>query len=243
MYDQEQDPPHVQGQPRSSVEILIDHAHRMWESERENAGRIAQRTQLVAGGIVALIGLGLFGFNWLYEVPSRPMLPWWLAGGMHLFLLGTLFCFMQALAILFQSGGRDGTATELLEIAGGDVGRPIRRLVLSKVNAAYYDLKERNAEKWLRLKRAQEWFSYGVVLVFLTLLCYLGGSLPAKMSPEGSSYGRDDHGSPATQTVEVRSAEEARSTLAGNRPADPREPGPGEGHSGAATAPDGEGSP
>lgn len=214
--------PHVQNQPRDSVEVLIEHANRMWLAECENASRIAQRSQVVAGGIIALFGLGLYSIDWLYETPSSQMVHWALVLFMHLLLLGTLGCFVKALAVLFlEHDGRPGTASEELEILENDTGKPIRRLVLNKTNAAYFELKDRNAAAWLRLKRSQEWFSWGFGLVLITILCYLVGSLPTKMFPED---GRDEHNDNRTQAVE---SHEAGRTGAGDRSSQQGEPNPG----------------
>jgi hypothetical protein len=85
---------------KSPNETLIEHADRMWQAERENAGRIADRINILAGGTIALLGIGLFNVDWLVDVESVPLLHPFFTGTIHALLLLALLLFARALVVL-----------------------------------------------------------------------------------------------------------------------------------------------
>lgn len=175
-------------QRKTPHDSMIDHAGRMWDSERENAGRIAERINLVAGAAIALLGLGLFSFGWLYEVPSRPILHPSVTFTIHALLIMVVLLFARALGVLYI-GAPSGSATELLELDESDAPDPMKTVAFRRTYRAYLDLKGKNAKERLKLSRGQEAFGWGVGITLLAVLLYLVGSLPAKMDPEVGSHG------------------------------------------------------
>src|ERR1051325_9244215 len=59
-------------------QVLVDHAVRCWDAERENANRLSSRGTLVLSALAALFGLGLFRIDWFRGAAdvSRVPLPW-----------------------------------------------------------------------------------------------------------------------------------------------------------------------
>lgn len=132
----------------TSLEALISHFTLLWESERENAERLSRRSELVGGAIIALLGLGFFSVNWLYEVPSASLLamPALTVVLLNALLTGVLVFFSTGLFVLYGSRKTMRTATEMLEIAPADLGQPIRKLLIRRLSQAYHYLKLRNQE-------------------------------------------------------------------------------------------------
>lgn len=163
-------------------EVLIEHAARLWQAECENASRIASRIQIIAGVIIALLGLGLFNFEWFYQIPSAAVCPPAVVVIVHGLLALVVLSFGLALGRIFlRPDNGAGHASEKMELHDEDAGESVRRLAFIKTYAAYYELKERNQKEKLRLRRGQAWFQVGVGLLFLAVLVYLFGSIGAKI--------------------------------------------------------------
>lgn len=177
------------GKPQSKTpnETLIEHVARLWAAECENATRIANRSQLFAGGILALLGLGLFGFEWTYEMDSVRVCHPNVTIFIHILLVGVVVCFTWALGHFYLGADNASTtAAESMEITQADVdrGQPVRHIVFNKVYNAYFNLKARNRRQRIRLKKGKDRFTVGVALTLLAVLVYLGGSLPTKIDVE-----------------------------------------------------------
>src|SRR4051812_24120332 len=113
-------------QGKTANDVLIDHAARMWESERENAARIQERLNLTGAAIVALLGLGLFSFVWTFQAPSHPLLSAWLVIVIHALLILAVIAFAVSLGRLYSGPTASGTATECLELDESDLGDPTK---------------------------------------------------------------------------------------------------------------------
>lgn len=167
-------------------EILIAHADRCWKAECENAARIESRMKLTAGAIMALLGLGFFKVDWLYDPRHESRLHWvWVVIAMRIALVFALIFLAWALAVLFarrpnKPQVEPHTSSEQLSIKGDDVQRPVREAVFLRTYKAYTDLQARNGEQWTKLKRAEDFAIIGVVFVFAALLVYLIFSVPPK---------------------------------------------------------------
>ncbi len=171
---------------KTSTEVLVEHAHRLWVCECENAERISKKSQLFAGAVLAMLGLGLFNLSWRYGWSTSPIFPAWLAWILHALLFAAICCFAWSLALMYGlKPAKHGTSTELMELTDEDIGKPIRGLIFNKVYSAYFDLKDRNRFHWNKLKKAQKWFSSGVALVFLVVVTYHWGSIGARTDQGG----------------------------------------------------------
>ncbi len=148
----------------------------MWDAERENAERISQKYQLVSAGVFALLGLGLFSFEWMYQEPSEPLMWRWAIAVTHLLLIAAVICYALSLGIIYLApAARRGTATSQLEPWREKdwKGKSVRLVIQNRTLAAYTDLRDRNRTHWTRYKRAQRWLSGGLFLTFLAILLYL----------------------------------------------------------------------
>jgi uncharacterized membrane protein YecN with MAPEG domain len=180
---------HVEGS--DSREVLIGYLTTLWESERENAERITRKIELVSGGIIALMGLGFFSIQWIYQYPAKSLLAWpkvstWV---LHVLLCGVVLCFSRALFALYVvKRRRTRTATEFLEITPSDRGRPTRMVLIGKLSHAYNYLKRRNNDARAKLRVGERWFAYGLALLLAVLLLYLVISANQKISPKGTDY-------------------------------------------------------
>lgn len=167
-------------------EVLIAHADRCWKAECENAARIESRMKLTAGAIMALLGLGFFKVDWLYDPKHESRLHWIaVVIVMRITLVLALIFLACALAVLFsrrpnKPKDEPHTSSEQLSIKGDDVQRPVREAVFLRTYKAYTDLQARNGEQWTKLKRAEDFAIIGVVFVFAALLMYLIFSVPPK---------------------------------------------------------------
>lgn len=204
--------PLAEGQRKSGInDVLVDHADRLWQAAVEDASRLANRGQLIAGAMIALLGLGFFSFVWLQQTPVIPMCAWWVTTIIHLLLIAAVLHFAFSLARLYyRPNPTNYRASDLMEInQDADIGRSIRWLVFWKTYNAYLDLASRNDRERKELRRGQELFSRGVGLLLLSVLIYLAGSLPAKIYPEALNYEQDRQQSDQAKSTRPRSAAQA----------------------------------
>jgi Ca2+/Na+ antiporter len=181
---------------KTANDVLIEHADRMWQSECENAARLANQIQVLAGGTIALLGLGLFGFKWLAEAPSKPVLNTSVTIILTCLLTISLLLFVAVLISLYsrehrpsqqesesEGSGRQApvASAEWLEITGDDAEKPTKTIVFKKTYWAYTDLKQRNANQRLKLVRGERFLAGAIICIFLAILLYLWASLPARI--------------------------------------------------------------
>lgn len=186
---------------RSSLEVLIDHANRLWMSECENAARIARRSQILTAGGLGVLGLGFFSFAWRYSTTSAPMLHPAVTIALHIVLIAAVGAIGRSLSVIYlrpKGYASRGTALEVMEVTQSDLGKPTRQMVFGKTYRAYLELKRRNNEMWFRLKRGQSWYVIGVSFIFIAILTYLVASIPAKISDGVTSNG-DDNAATSTE--------------------------------------------
>jgi hypothetical protein len=182
---------------------MIAHADRLWGSATQNAARLAQRIQLVGGGLLALIGVGFSAFGWMDKVVERPEGPAWLVTisdtatfMAHGAFLVAEFYLLRALARLYvRDSASKGMAADGMEFDAADLGEPIKTVIFKKTYRAYLSLKERNVAEKKRLRQAQEWFSVGLALMVATAIVYVavGGGMKALSQ-------RGDHDDGITRT-------------------------------------------
>jgi hypothetical protein len=176
---------------KSYNDVLIDHAHLLWNSECENARGIAARIQLIAGGIVALLGFSMFGVVWLQQKPVIPLCPPVITGLVHLILLVVLVLFAFALAQLcYRPKTQLPPANQHMAILPEDLGTKLsmKKVLFGKVYRAYAELADRNEDERLALRKGQNLFAYGVMLILLSIFLYLSGSVAYKIYPEAVNY-------------------------------------------------------
>lgn len=168
-------------------DTLVEHGDRLWNAECENATRIAAKIQLLIGGVVAALGFGFFGIQWLFETPSAPVCPPWATLAIHIMLFAVVLNFGLALIALGRRRDEGPHACSKMELQTEDAGQSIKNVVVIRTFDAYFDLKLRNERERLRLREGQEWFAWGVASLLIAILLYLGTSLPTKMYPEASN--------------------------------------------------------
>lgn len=184
-------------------DTLIDHASRMWHSECENAARINRRSQLVSGGSIALLGLGLVRFEWRVPSGSEPVMHWFFAATINALLLVALLALAKTLATIYlgpESPGKHQSATELMEFKPSDIGAPIGTMVFVKTYNAYRYLKGRNEVARQRVLGAQKWLYCSVVCIFLAFLVYIPASFYGKISDGDNGHDNAQHTSGITET-------------------------------------------
>jgi hypothetical protein len=169
---------------KTANEVLIEHADRLWLSGCDNAARIAGKIQILGGGIIALLGLGFFAFQWLYETPSTAYCPPWVTLLLHFILATVLIFFAFALGKLYAGESNVPFAADQMEFNDDDAGKPTRGLVFKKVHDAYLEIKQQNELARQRLRDAQSHFTKGVIALLLAIVIYLFGSIPTKMYPD-----------------------------------------------------------
>jgi|GEM_PF-5687788 len=175
----------------SSHEMMVSHADRMWQAERENAARIQDRINLTAAAIVALLGLGLFGFVWTLDDKSHPVLGPIMMVAVHVLLVLALLFFALSLGRLYSGPTASASATDELEFESKDSESPLWTAVYNRIISAYTDLKQSNARHRLRLRKAQVSFVLGMACVFLSVILYLLCSLPSKIHVESVNHGEN----------------------------------------------------
>ncbi len=130
-----------------------------------------------------LIGLGGFGSEWFYYVPSAPICPVCITVTIHVLLGLAVILLGITLAILYAARELRPTANAVMEIEDGDIGKSCRTIAFSKTYGAYLELKERNAVERIRLNRGEAVFAWAIGLTFLAIILYIFGSLGAKIAP------------------------------------------------------------
>jgi len=116
---------------KSANDVLISHADRLWNSATQNAARIAQRVQILGGGIVVLLGLSYSSVGWLTNAPTLMTYhAWFMSIIMVLFIIAIIF-FGKALAHLYIRGDSSGMAADLMEMDKSDLG-PTKTIVFRK---------------------------------------------------------------------------------------------------------------
>jgi len=180
-------------------QVLVDHAVRCWDSERENANRLSSRATLLLSALAALFGLGLFRIDWfrgekdVCRVESAAIV--WTIKGL---LILALVTFGSA---FFRIMGRRGKrkenekphASDSLGLPasiitdGPPVGDDARRMVFVRVYRAFSELQTRNALRKTALDQGQQWFLFGLCLIAIALILYTLGSEPPRIKPEASN--------------------------------------------------------
>ena len=171
--------------------LLVKHAERCWNAERENAERLGRRLNLVLSAAAALFGLGLFRIEWFRSQDEISVLPPRVAVLIKLLLLISLVAFAFAFYKLFRTTRsiRDENdhvlqASDRLRLSESVLSSPptdpdgVRRLVFARVYRAYIDLRDRNIEKRERLEKGQQWFITGMFFVAAAISLYFAYGEP-----------------------------------------------------------------
>lgn len=187
--------------PNAAVnELMIEHAERLWKAESENAVRLSAKISYFTSFLVALFGLGLFKIEW-YR-PENSVARVADVGDENLircFLIVAIVGFGCALMILSIGTGRKSDSVDnndedasrkkdAVVHSSGHLAFPedhvnaylagpideefARRMAFALTYYAAIDLQGRNAKVANKIELAKVPFLFGVVFVFLSLLCY-----------------------------------------------------------------------
>jgi len=181
--------------------MLVEHAERCWQAERENAERLSKRATLLLSAVAALLGIGLFRLDW--HIPPdhvSAIHPPWLRWAVRILLgIGALLAtvaFFRTLSVrrVGKRERRRAFASNNLALAISDIVNPpqnakrTRQLVFVRIYKAYLDLQKRNAREKRRLDHAQVILVFSVVFVVLGLLAYSFGA----KAPSGRKIDHDN---------------------------------------------------
>lgn len=160
---------------------MVDHAVRCWEAERENAQRIESRRQLIAGAVVAVLGLGFFKFEWAVNPAFTPTVTDPYASlAIRTLLALAIGLFASALFALFRTPRKPHlTASYRLAVRREDADQPFSRVAFLRTYKAYLALQRGNARQWTRLKNAERLFGAGGALILTAMVLYLFFGAPA----------------------------------------------------------------
>lgn len=164
---------------RSGIEPLITHADRCWNAEREVADRISREQHLTVTVLIAMIGLGLFQFDWIGYLIRSGGDPFsamrWLIG---LTLLGSLFYLVVALFKLV-SRDRFPTASEQLDLPNDLLADPVSRSeaenqieTFASTYRAYKELRRQNSDKLDRIRSGNTAFIIALVFAVAAIIIY-----------------------------------------------------------------------
>jgi len=181
-----------------ACKILIDHAIRCWNAERENAERIQGRMKMMATLAAAVFGIGLFRFDWFVDPKHVSRIPsaFWV-WTIKILLLGALVFFAYSFYCLQRQMRRRRTMNaswhmflvnrEILNFPQDSHDATI--VVVDKIQRASLSLLRRNARFDERLRWANRWFFSGLALVFFAVAFYILFSVPTGLSeiPTGGS--------------------------------------------------------
>src|ERR1700722_11403237 len=93
--------------------ILVEHAVRCWDAERENASRLSSRGTLLLSALAALFGLGLFRIDWYRGEHDVSRVPWtWAAWAIKILIGIALVMFALSFwKIMGRRGSRNAGDT------------------------------------------------------------------------------------------------------------------------------------
>lgn len=174
------------------IAAFLGHINRCWEAEVEIASRLRSRSQLLSGGMIALLGLGVSQLVWFRDPSHMLMMPLWIVVTIHFVLLASVVIFARSLIIIYVRKGSGAPASDKLTIKKEDHGQSGRRVAFTRTNDAYLDLKERNETERKQIQRGQNWAFFGIALFLLAVFMYLSGQLWATIRTEASSHERTD---------------------------------------------------
>jgi hypothetical protein len=171
--------------------VWLEHADRCWEAERENAERLNDRKRQILTASAALFGLGLYSVQWLRDPKNVSNIRWdCIAVAIRGTLALSLFFFGLSLVRMMvrrasTAAGNTSTASNSLELLPSEIGKlqgmdedSSRLRAFALTYGAFIDLKQRNAKTAKRLEAAQQFFIYGICLVFLAVIAYIVSSYP-----------------------------------------------------------------
>jgi hypothetical protein len=171
-------------------EVLVEHAVRCWDSERENANRLSSRGTLLLSALAALFGLGLFRIDWFRGEKDVSRISS-LTAIWAIKILMSLGLVMFGLAF-FQIMGRSSSrkkqsranASDYLSLPqsiitkGPPAGDEARKLVFVRIYRAFSDLQVRNSLRKKSLDLGQQLFLIGLALIAISILVYIFASEP-----------------------------------------------------------------
>lgn len=173
--------------------LLLDHAIRCWDAERENANRLSARSTWLLSAMAAIFTLGLFRIDWLRGEHDQARIHsvcciWVIKGCLCLGLLLFAFAFYRVVAkratpIRDQADNKPH-ASDHLALPAHVFSDPavthddLNRLIFTRTYKAYLSLQTRNAFRKQAQDDAQKWLLLGLSFIALAILTYILSSEP-----------------------------------------------------------------
>lgn len=193
---------------QEAYRVLIEHAVRCWDAERENAERLVSRMKTMSAISGVMLGVGLYRVEWLYNPTFKSAVRYDCVTWMIRFLLAT--AVVSLAAALFAAAGRTKrkkrpNSSWHLAIGESSFKSPPQSeeeaslVIWERVHHAHLSLMRRNAELDEKLRWSMRVLWVGIFASFAALLLFVVFSVPPTMtSAEVETHDNRQSSNPAT---------------------------------------------